>query len=555
LFAFSPIFFLWREPKYIDQIMLRDRLRCPQGQRPASRAAPPVAQCLWHKLACKELSGLGRRAAVRLMFALALSSQAVCAQVEPAPHLPHLAERNDLFAAAAAPRQHFDSVPSEHVVKLLAPAASRKFAAPPMALPNDPGYPGLDIVKRGHMPALMCERVTGVDGKWGLLCKPLPPSNTTGMNATQVANEQQIARELAQQAKMLNAPSPQNKAVMHRELAVYHWQESSTFTYIQHKKHFYNVHYADNSALKIETGLDVCGLGPFRFYTRFGLITEAVSGRPGADLQGADGILGFGYTDLPRSASLMKTLTRRRRPNWHLTQPDDMKLMSNNSFAVLSSASQAELHLGGFDPVAVDGEVLWAPMVNLTGYGVNITSVTYGGKELLELDDRGVMAGGTMGVFDSGSTCLNLPRGIFNGYYKTSLFDNFAALASTNPTLPIIVTLNGRIKLEIPQKSWSEPWACTFPFDQNVVLFGHHIFRSYMVIHDMNPPHYHMGFAKISPSYQFGPERTVDVPLKGQRPFVEGEGLVEVAKVPLTLEQRVHLFVKISLGTPPQTFR
>jgi len=29
---------------------------------------------------------------------------------------------------------------------------------------------------------------------------------------------------------------------------------------------------------------------------------------------------------------------------------------------------------------------------------------------------------------------------------------------------------------------------------------------------------------------------------------------VEVAKVPLALEQRVHLFVKLSLGTPPQTF-
>jgi hypothetical protein len=104
------------------------------------------------------------------------------------------------------------------------------------------------------------------------------------MNQTQVHNAQKIARELAEQARQLNAPN-KAKLVMHREPAVYRWQDSSTFTYIQHKKHFYNVHYADSSALKIETGLDVCGLGPFRFYTRFGLITEAVSGRPGADLQ------------------------------------------------------------------------------------------------------------------------------------------------------------------------------------------------------------------------------------------------------------------------------
>ena len=423
--------------------------------------------------------------------------------------------------------------------------------------PMEPGV-GFDAMRGLRMPALMCQRVTGIDGKWGLLCKPLPPSNTTGMNETQVAASQRIARQLAEQARQLNSPA-KGALVMHREPAVYHWEDSSTFTYIQHKKHFYNVHYADSSALKIETGLDVCALGPFRFYTRFGLITEAVSGRPGADLQGADGILGFGYTDLPRSASLMKTLTRHSRPNWKLTQPDSMRLMKNNSFTVLSSITQGELHLGGYDPAAADGEVMWVPMVNLTGYGVNITSIMYGGKELLELGSRGLLAGGTMGVFDTGSTCLNLPRGLFNNYYKSSLFDNFAALASTNPTLPIVITLNGRVRLEIPQSSWSEPWACTYPFTQsNVVLFGHHVFRAYMVVHDMNPPHYHMGFAKISPSYVFSSSpHTVTVPLAGQRPYVTSprpSEASEVAKVPLILEARVHLFVSLSLGSPPQTF-
>jgi len=45
---------------------------------------------------------------------------------------------------------------------------------------------------------------------------------------------------------------------------------------------------------------------------------------------------------------------------------------------------------------------MWVPMVNLTGYGVNITSIMYGGKELLELGPRGLPAGGTMGIFDTG---------------------------------------------------------------------------------------------------------------------------------------------------------
>ena len=409
-----------------------------------------------------------------------------CLFVAARPEQPRLQPSVDLFADTSRMLTQRLRGVSPGLAKQ--PRTASGFPPPPS--PGKPRMPpphvmepgvGLDALRAGHMPALLCQRVTGIDGKWGLLCKPLPPSNTTGMNETQVADAQNVARELANQAHMLNSPS-RVKPKLHNAPEVYRWQDSSTFTYIQHKKHYYNVHYADSSALKIETGLDVCTLGPFVFYTRFGLITEAVSGRPGADLQGADGILGFGYTDLPRSASLIRTMTRRARPNWHLTQPSSMKLMSRTSFTVLSSVEQGELQLCGFDPAAVDDEVMWVPMVNLTGYGVNITSISYGGKELLELGERGQKARGTMGIFDTGSTCLNLPRGLFNGYYKSSLFDNFAALASTNPTLPIVITLNDRVRLEIPQSSWSEPWACTYPFTQsNVVLFGHHVFRAYMV--------------------------------------------------------------------------
>ena len=228
----------------------------------------------------------------RLLGVLAFMAS-LAAQAQPGhPERPHLPRPARVFSAppAVAHGAHqlvlkggeppLPPAPGEHGRQQLQPA--------------EPGV-GLDAIRGGHMPALMCQRVTGIDGKWGLLCKPLPPSNTTGMNETQVAASQKIARQLAQQARRLNSPA-KGAPVMHREPAVYHWEASSTFTYIQHKKHFYNVHYADSSALKIETGLDVCSIGPFRFYTRFGLITEAVSGRPGADLQGADGILGFGYT-------------------------------------------------------------------------------------------------------------------------------------------------------------------------------------------------------------------------------------------------------------------
>ncbi|EKX47630.1 hypothetical protein GUITHDRAFT_137397 [Guillardia theta CCMP2712] len=357
----------------------------------------------------------------------------------------------------------------------------------------------------GNMPALVCQRVNGVDGKWGLLCKPLPPTNTSDENSTDIRAAQKIADELARQA-------------------------SSTFTYIKNKKHFYNVHYADSSALKIKTGLDVVELGPYRFFSRFGLIEEAVSGRPGADLQGADGILGFGYTDLPRSASLMKTITRRRRPSWNVTQPASFPILRHNIFSVLSSSTAGELQLGGYDSRSYEGDIMWTKMVNLTGYGVKIVSVQYAGRELLELGPKGRHFGGILGVFDTGSTCLEMPRGLFQGYYMSSLFDNFASLASGNPTLPIIVWSGPKWEKEVCARGswenvWSEPWGCTNPFESdNLMLFGHHVFRAYMqenlyhhrrppaillslvlifvqVIHSMVPPHYKMGFAKIAKDY------------------------------------------------------
>jgi len=395
----------------------------------------------------------------------------------------------------------------------------------------------------GNMPALVCQRVNGVDGKWGLLCKPLPPTNTSDENSTDIRAAQKIADELARQAAVLK---PTRARHLHLTPAVYQWQASSTFTYIKNKKHFYNVHYADSSALKIKTGLDVVELGPYRFFSRFGLIEEAVSGRPGADLQGADGILGFGYTDLPRSASLMKTITRRRRPSWNVTQPASFPILRHNIFSVLSSSTAGELQLGGYDSRSYEGDIMWTKMVNLTGYGVKIVSVQYAGRELLELGPKGRHFGGILGVFDTGSTCLEMPRGLFQGYYMSSLFDNFASLASGNPTLPIIVVLDGGVKLEIPQNVWSEPWGCTNPFESdNLMLFGHHVFRAYMVIHSMVPPHYKMGFAKIAKDY---------LPLIGKQKSRNVDDN-DPAKIPLSLETRVHLFITINIGTPPQAFR
>lgn len=51
----------------------------------------------------------------------------------------------------------------------------------------------------------------------------------------------------------------------------------------------------------------------------------------------------------------------------------------------------------------------------LAGYGVLIQSVRYKGAELLHLGEHGEKLGGVLGVFDTGSTCIEMPRGLFGG--------------------------------------------------------------------------------------------------------------------------------------------
>eukprot|EP00292_Cryptomonas_paramecium_P009340 CAMPEP_0113720042 /NCGR_PEP_ID=MMETSP0038_2-20120614/36211_1 /TAXON_ID=2898 /ORGANISM="Cryptomonas paramecium" /LENGTH=247 /DNA_ID=CAMNT_0000648603 /DNA_START=65 /DNA_END=804 /DNA_ORIENTATION=+ /assembly_acc=CAM_ASM_000170 len=159
------------------------------------------------------------------------------------------------------------------------------------------------IPASAHYPELVCQRVPDM----GMLCKPVPVmiNGTKIQGASKTLTEARIAEEIAKQAGMLIAQAA--PPTLHPAPSVYQWQSSSTFHFIESKKHYYNVKYADNSALVIKTGEDVVHIGPFSVFTRFGLIEEAMAGRPGADLQGGDGILGFGYSDFLRSASLMKT--------------------------------------------------------------------------------------------------------------------------------------------------------------------------------------------------------------------------------------------------------
>jgi hypothetical protein len=135
------------------------------------------------------------------------------------------------------------------------------------------------IPANGNMPELVCQRVPDQHGRMGMLCKPVPAvvNGTHVDESTTAAIAAQVAEDVAKQARMLAIRA--SPPTLHLAPSVYQWQFSSTFRYIPSKKHFYNVKYADNSALVIKTGEDVVHIGPYNVYTRFGLIECAPTTR------------------------------------------------------------------------------------------------------------------------------------------------------------------------------------------------------------------------------------------------------------------------------------
>ena len=91
-------------------------------------------------------------------------------------------------------------------------------------------------------------------------------------------------------------------------------------------------------------------LDQMRVKTRLGFIQTCNS----ATFNHVDGILGFGWYGLNRSASLLKTLSQPSRPGWDLTQTRGFTPMPRK-FAFLANETAGELQLGGYDPSATTG--------------------------------------------------------------------------------------------------------------------------------------------------------------------------------------------------------
>lgn len=302
-------------------------------------------------------------------------------------------------------------------------------------------------------------------------------------------------------------------------------RKSSTFTLVD-KKHAWDqestmvASYADRSYLKFLTAQDMVRLGPYRVESRFGVIEHSES----LEFRRCDGILGMGYSDLEHSACFFRTMTSLARPSWKIFQPQSAVTLRRRQFSFVANEFLGELQLGGYDEDSISEAPFYTRMLNDTGYGVEVSSIMYNGVQILDWSAR-YKGAALLSILDTGSSCIMLPNKTYNGTYRKSPFMTFQDESSREPGLDLDITFGVCHKMceawwnahlsnatsrccknfTIPAKRWMYPGGCVQPFnDMNVLILGDPIFRSMLVLHDLEPPVYRVGLAPIHPHYSIG---------------------------------------------------
>ncbi len=211
-------------------------------------------------------------------------------------------------------------------------------------------------------------------------------------------------------------------------------RKSSTFSLISKKEAYGDsstmvASYADRSYLKFLSAQDVVRVGPFQVTSRFGVIEHSES----LEFRRSDGILGMGYSDLPRSACFFRTLTSMSRPSWNILQPSSSSILHRRQFSFVANEYLGELQLGGHDPASVTERPFYVQMHNESGYGVAVSSMTYNGVQILDFARTGLAL---LSILDTGSSCVMLP----NSTYRKSPYQTFHEQSTSVPGKDIEIT-------------------------------------------------------------------------------------------------------------------
>jgi len=333
----------------------------------------------------------------------------------------------------------------------------------------------------------------------------------------------------------------------------------STFTADADKT--FDLHYADGSHLRGFTGNSVVELGDYEAEAPFGVITDCNS----PDFNGVDGILGFG---LPHRSKNMP------RPILFAITEANPDLPRKFSF--YSTDTEAEVVLGGYDPVSVSKAMWYIPAMATNDFIVGVTSLKFGtsqesGAELLKFKTPAGQKLGMPAILDSGTSCLVIPGDHGGGALANVPWDDFAKNWAKHKNFYMTV---GQKTFEIPFSSWylaPTEQTCVQPAPEGMqgLLVGDVFFREYVVEFDMTEKRPILGIAPLNKFYKPAQKNTLTevdsyVAPKTRLSIIKGaqvmfpaeheDALAAVDRIPIENSMGTQYFMDVNIGTPKQKF-
>jgi hypothetical protein len=253
---------------------------------------------------------------------------------------------------------------------------------------------------------------------------------------------------------------------------------------------------------------------------------------------------------------------------------NDHKL-TRRAFSFFSTDDRAEIHLGGFDPEAITGQMFLTPTITPTDYSVVALSLRYGDEELLQFKSSNPRMRYVPAIMDSGTSCLVMPDAAIAGVLTDSPFQRWTDVVKVvdKPAVraSFFVNLGGR-EFEIPFDTWylsdtNQSCVQKAPPGFPGLLIGDVFFRRYLVMFDLSdyPQMILIGMAERNPAYTvldfYEPSRKLPKLVASKRPFVNVSrhppGYVTpfaTDRIPVYNQLETQYFINISVGTPRQNF-
>jgi len=248
--------------------------------------------------------------------------------------------------------------------------------------------------------------------------------------------------------------------------------------------------------------------------------------------------------------------------------------LRRRAFSFFSTDTKAEIHLGGFDPDAIVGQLFLTPSISIHDYSVVAVSLKYGETELLDFTPKDPRFRYVPAIMDSGTSCLVMPDSNLNGLVKASPFGTWKSIVQ-EVDKPVVkddfhINIAGRV-FHIPFDTWylsdsNQSCVQQAPPGFPGLLVGDVFFRRYLVMFDLQhfPEQVIIGIGEQKKDYvpldfygkakklslDKNPPASVNIsqaPPGYSLPFASD-------RIPVYNQLETQYFMNISVGNPRQNF-